>query len=111
LAEAKEAEDFLGDAIEMAEVNIKGARKRKQRGFSAGKVLAFGMMERKERALMEALSDVNTHLLPPLTIKKVSWGSIICADRCRFYDAIMSFGCKHDTINHKVRVARSMFLS
>jgi len=106
LAHAKDAEKLLGGVVEMDEAYFGGRRKGKRGRGAGGKVPVFGILERKGQVSVEVVSDVKTRTLLSLTTQKVKWGSIIYTDRFQVYDALMSYGYKHDTINHKVRFAR-----
>lgn len=65
----------------------------------------FGILERKGRVSGEVVPNAKASTLLSFAAKKVRWGSIVYTDRYQVYDALMSHGYQHESINHKMRFA------
>ena len=97
-------ERFTGE-IEVDESYFGGRRKGKRGRGAAGKVPVFGILERGGKVRVEVVDDVKGDTLLHLTLKKVKRGSLIYTDKFRSYDGLVSYGFKHERIDHGLKFA------
>ena len=97
-------QSFSGE-IEMDESSFGGRRKGNRGRGAAGKVPVFGILERGGKVTVEVVPEVKGDTLLELAIKKVKRESLICTDRFRSYNGLVSYGFKHRRIDHDKRFA------
>lgn len=100
-----EQSDALAGEIEMDESYFGGRHKGKRGRGSENKVPVFGILEREGKVQVEVVEDVKSETLLELTIKKVKRGSLIYTDKYKSYDGLVSYGFKHERIDHSKRFA------
>jgi len=99
-----EKKRFKGE-IEVDESYFGGRRKGKRGRGAANKIPVFGILERGGKVEVDAVEDVKGDTLLNLTLKKVKRGSLIYTDKFRSYDGLVSYGFKHERIDHGQKFA------
>lgn len=100
----KENQRFSGE-IEVDESYFGGRRKGKRGRGAANKIPVFGILERGGKVRVDVVEDVKGDTLLSLTLKKVKRGSLIYTDKFRSYDGLVSYGFKHERIDHGLKFA------
>ena len=95
---------FSGE-IEVDESYFGGRRKGKRGRGAANKIPVFGILERGGKVRVDVVEDVKGDTLLNLTLKKVKRGSLIYTDKFRSYDGLVSYGFKHERIDHGLKFA------
>jgi transposase len=103
LAHAPGANDLMDGEIELDECYFGGRRKGNRGRGAAGKVPAFGILERNGKVLVTVVPNVTAQTLIGLTVKTVRRGSIVYTDKFRSYDSLMFCGYRHLKIDHGKR--------
>jgi transposase len=98
---AHAAPALLQGEVEMDEAYFGGRRTGKRGRGAAGKVPVFGILERRGKAQVEAVTDVTAQRLLDLALKKVRRGSIVYTDKFKSYDSLMCCGYRHLRIDHR----------
>ena len=99
-----ESKRFSGE-IEVDESYFGGRRKGKRGRGAANKIPVFGILERGGKVRVDVVDDVKGDTLQKLTLKKVKRGSLIYTDKFRSYDGLVSYGFKHERIDHGLKFA------
>lgn len=68
----------------------------------------FGILERGGKVTVEVVPDVKGDTFLELAIRNVKRGSLICPDRFRSYNGLVSYGFKHRRIDHGKRFANGI---
>ena len=98
---AKIAQDkLLTGEIEADESYFGGKRKGKRGRGAANKIPVFGILERNGKVKVEIVQDVKAETLLRATIRTVKRGSLIYTDRFRSYDGLVTYGFRHERIDH-----------
>ena len=100
----RENKRFSGE-IEVDESYFGGRRKGKRGRGAANKIPVFGILERGGKVRVDVVEDVKGDTLLNLTLKKVKRGSLIYTDKFRSYDGLVSYGFKHERIDHGLKFA------
>ena len=100
----RENKRFSGE-IEVDESYFGGRRKGKRGRGAANKNPVFGILERGGKVRVDVVEDVKGDTLLNLTLKKVKRGSLIYTDKFRSYDGLVSYGFKHERIDHGLKFA------
>ena len=99
-----EGEDFqVKGEVELDESYFGGRRKGKVGRGAKNKIPVFGILERKGKVKVEIVRDVTAESLLKSTIKKVKRGSLIYTDKFKSYDGLVSYGFRHERIDHSKR--------
>ena len=106
VAHCEESAALLGGEIEADESYFGGRRKGNRGRGAAGKVPVFGLLERRGRIHVSVVPNVTRQTLMDWTVKKVRFGSLIYTDQFRSYDSLMTFGFKHERIDHGQRFGK-----
>ena len=93
----------LSGEIEMDESYFGGRRKGKRGRGDAGKIPVFGILERGGKVRVEIIPDVGGETLLQMAIKKVKRGSLIYTDKFQSYNGLITYGFRHQRIDHGVR--------
>jgi len=81
-----------------------GGRRKGNRGRGdAGKIPAFGILERGGKVRVEVVQYITGETLLNMAIKKVKRGSLIYTDKFRSYNGLISYGFRHMRIDHGKR--------
>jgi len=94
---------FSGE-IEDDESNFGERRKGKRGQGTANKNSVFGILERGGKVRVD-VEDVKGKTILNLTLKKVRRGSLVHTDKFRSYDGLVSYGFKHERIDHGLKFA------
>ena len=98
-------ESLLEGEVEADESYFGGKRKGKRGRGAAGKTPVFGILERNGQVRVEVVKDVKGETLLKAMIKKVKRGSLIYTDKWKGYDGLVTFGFRHERIDHSKRFA------
>ncbi len=93
----------LEGEVEMDESYFGGKRKGRRGRGAEGKVPVFGIMERGGKVVVEVVRDVSRESLLRLAIQKVKRGSLVYTDKYKGYDGLVSYGFRHERIDHGKR--------
>ena len=96
-------DDVLVGEIEADESYFGGRRKGNRGRGARDKIPVFGILERNGRVKVEVVKDVSQETLLKSIIKKVKRGSLIYTDRFKSYDGLVSYGFRHERIDHSKR--------
>lgn len=99
-----EKKRFKGE-IEVDESYFGGRRKGNRGRGAANKIPVFGILERGGKVRVDVVEDVKGDTLLGLTLKKVKRGSLIYTDKFRSYDGLVSYGFRHERIDHGQKFA------
>lgn len=99
-----EKKQFKGE-IEVDESYFGGRRKGKRGRGAANKIPVFGILECGGKVRVDVVEEVKGDTLLGLTLKKVKRGSLIYTDKFRSYDGLVSYGFKHERIDHGQKFA------
>lgn len=81
-----------------------GEKRKGNRGRGAtGKIPVFGILECGGKVRVEVVQKVTGETLLMMAIKKVKCGSLICTDKFRSYNGLISYGFRHMRIDHGKR--------
>jgi transposase len=104
LCTAEDAASLKGE-VELDESYFGGRRNGKRGRGAAGNVPVFGILERGGKVRVEVVQNVKGATLLDLTIKKVKRGSLVYTDRFQSYNGLVSYGFRHQRIDHGKRFA------
>ncbi len=94
---------FLTGEIEMDESYFGGRRKGNRGCGAKNKLPVFGILERQGKVKIEVVRDVTAKSLLEAAIKKVKRGSLIYTDKFKSYEGLVSYGFRHERIDHSKR--------
>jgi len=95
----------LSGEIELDEAYFGGKRPGRRGRGAGGKIPVFGILERGGKVRVEVVADVASQTLVEMAIRKVKRGSLLYTDRFRSYDGLVSYGFRHQRIDHGQRFA------
>ena len=96
---------FSGE-IEVDESDFGGRWKGKCGRGAANKIPVFGILERGGKVRVEVVEDVMGDTSLNLILKKVKLGSLVYTDKFRSYDGLVSYGFKHERIDHGLKFCK-----
>ena len=95
---------FSGE-IELDEAYFGGKRPGRRGRGAGGKIPVFGILERGGKVRVEVVADVAGQTLVGMALGKVRRGSLVYTDRFRSYDGLVTYGFRHQRIDHGQRFA------
>ena len=102
---ASAPQQMLGGEVEADESYFGGRRKGRRGRGAAGKLPVFGIIERNGRVAVKVVPNVTKKTLQGQLVKTVKRGSLIYTDKYKSYDGLVSYGFRHERINHSKRFA------
>ena len=100
-----DADTSFSGEIELDEAYFGGKRPGRRGRGAGGKIPVFGILERGGKVRVEVVADVGGQTLAGMAIRKVKRGSLVYTDRFRSYDGLVSYGFRHQRIDHGQRFA------
>lgn len=96
---------FLVGQVEADETYIGGKRSGKRGRGAEGKSIAFGMVERKGKAIVKVTPNVQAKTLEPIIqwFAPVTEATTVFTDELASYNRLTLMGYKHETVQHSAK--------